>query len=43
MNRVHELAEFKDSLFTSDGVSKPIMIVTVDDGPDENPRYADVH
>ncbi|CAB3979549.1 Hypothetical predicted protein [Paramuricea clavata] len=39
MNRVCELSEFKESLFTSDGISKPIMMVTVDGGPDENPRY----
>ena len=38
MNRVHELREFKDSLYTIDGCSKPVMMVTVDGGPDENPR-----
>jgi hypothetical protein len=38
MNRVRELLEFRESLFTSDGLSKPVMMVTVDGGPDENPR-----
>ena len=38
MNRVHELSEFKESLFMSDDISKLMMIVTVDGGPDENPR-----
>jgi hypothetical protein len=39
MNRINHLPAFKSSLFTEDGVSKPIMIITVDGGPDENPRY----
>ena len=38
MNRVHELREFKDSLYAIDGYSKPVMMVTVDGGPDENLR-----
>ena len=43
MNRVHELSEFKGSLFATDGIRKPIMIVTVDGSPDQNPRYANVY
>lgn len=37
--RVLQLPEFGDLSKTSDGVVKPILIFTVDGGPDENPRY----
>jgi hypothetical protein len=39
MNRINSLPSFQNSLFTKDGLSKPVMIVTADGGPDENPRY----
>ena len=39
MKRVCSLPEFTDYLATPDGLPKPVMIVTVDGGPDENPRY----
>jgi hypothetical protein len=39
MNRINSLPSFQNSLFTTDGLSKPVMIITVDGGPDENPRY----
>lgn len=39
MKRVRELKEFEDSLTTDSGLAKPVMIVTCDGGPDENPRY----
>ena len=41
MKRIRRLPEFESSFFI-DGVvgqSKPMMIITVDGGPDENPRY----
>ena len=31
------LLEFKETLFTSNGLSKRLMMVTVDRGPDKNP------
>lgn len=33
------LDNFKPLMTTPDGSTKPVMIVTVDGGPDENPRY----
>ena len=39
MTRINSLPSFKNSLFAKDGLSKPVMIVTVDGGPDENPKY----
>ena len=39
MKRVRELPEFDKSFLSSQGTKKPVMIVTVDGGPDENPRY----
>ena len=39
MKRIRTLDAFNEDLFTSDGLSKPVMIITVDGGPDENPRY----
>lgn len=38
IERLMELPEFKTSFKTTDGLIKPIMIITVDGGPDENPR-----
>ena len=32
---------FKDILYRADGTVKPILIVLVDGGPDENPRYGE--
>ena len=40
MKRIRGLDEFRESLFCDDGSSKPVMIITVDGGPDENPRYS---
>ena len=39
MKQIRELPEFKRSFKNSKNKEKPIMIVTVDGGPDENPRY----
>ena len=39
MKRVSLLSEFQDDMY-KDGLHKPIMIITVDGGPDENPRYS---
>ena len=38
MKRIRSLPEFETS-FNNDEGGKPVMIVTVDGGPDENPRY----
>ena len=38
MKRICGLDEFRESLFCDDGSSKPVMIITVHGGPDENPR-----
>lgn len=38
MKRIRSLPEFESSFTNGDGI-KPVMIVTVDGGPDENPRY----
>ena len=37
MKPIHSLDEFSGS-FKNEGSDKPVMIVTVDSGPDENPR-----
>ena len=39
MKRTRELPELERSLKNSKNEEKPVMIVTVDGGPDENPRY----
>ena len=39
MNRVRSLPEFASSFQTDKQEEKKVMIVTVDGGPDENPRY----
>ena len=39
MMRVHSLPEFATSFQTDRHEVKKVMIVTVDGGPDENPRY----
>lgn len=33
------VAEFRSILYRADGTKKPILIIFVDGGPDENPRY----
>ena len=38
MKRIRSLDEFGGS-YKNQGNDKPVMIVTVDDGPEENPRY----
>ena len=38
MNMIRSLPEFAES-FNFDETEKKVMIVTVDGGPDENPRY----
>ena len=39
MKRVCQLPQFHDNMYTSNDLAKPIMIITCDGGPDENPRY----
>ena len=39
MNNVRSLPEFASSFQTDKQEEKKVMIVTVDGGPDENPRY----
>ena len=39
MKRIRSLDIFDDSFNNDAGESKPVMIVTVNGGPDENPRY----
>lgn len=39
LKRLHDLKEFKQVLYTEENQSKPIVIITVDGGPDVNPRY----
>ena len=39
MKRIRSLDIFDDSFDNDAGELKPVMIVTVDGGPDENPRY----
>lgn len=41
-NKLLELTEFDPITKTSDGNIKPVVIFTVDGGPDENPRYQKV-
>ena len=33
------VAEFRSILYRADGTKKPILIIFIDGGPDENPRY----
>ena len=40
MKRIRSLDIFNDSFNNDTVASKPVMIVTVDGGPDEHPRYA---
>lgn len=43
LDKLFELEEFKDMIkFGVDNAIKPIFIITVDGGPDENPRYQKV-
>ena len=39
MKRVRSLPEFRSSFQNDQNEEKKVMIVTVDGGPDENPRY----
>ena len=39
MKRIRSLDIFNDSCNNNNSESKPVMIVTIDGGPDENPRY----
>ena len=39
MNRARYLPEFTKSFQNQQSKEKKVMIVTVDGGPDENPRY----
>ena len=39
LERVMELDIFKPLVKTGDGKIKPVMIITTDGGPDENPRF----
>ena len=39
MKRIRSLDKFTDSFDNDTGESKPVMTVTVDGRPDENPRY----
>jgi hypothetical protein len=36
-----DVESFKDILYRTDGAVKPILILLVDGGPDENPRYGE--
>ena len=36
------LKEFEELVKTEEGFIKPVIMVTVDGGPDENPRYQKV-
>lgn len=40
MNRTRSLPEFAESFRNQQSLEKKVMIVTVDGGPDENPRYS---
>ena len=40
MNRARSLPEFTESFQNRQSQEKKMMIVTVDGGPDENPRYS---
>ena len=39
MKRIRSLDIFNKNFSNDAGESKPVMIVTVDGGPDKNPRY----
>ena len=39
MKRIRKLPEYEKSYKNSKNEEKPVMIVSVDGGPDENPRY----
>lgn len=41
-HRLLDLEEFRPFLKTEDGQVKPVVIISVDGGPDENPRYSKV-
>lgn len=41
-NHLLKLEEFKNLALTNDGKVKPVVIFSVDGGPDENPRYPKV-
>ncbi|KAG5672151.1 hypothetical protein PVAND_002304 [Polypedilum vanderplanki] len=38
-NRIYELEDFEEFLYTKNSLPKPVLILLVDGGPDENPRY----
>ena len=40
MKHIRSLPEFASSFLNENGKTKPVMILTVDGGPDENPRYS---
>lgn len=42
LDTVFGLEEFREFVMTPVGDIKPVVIITVDGGPDENPRYANV-
>ena len=41
MHLYNSVESFKNILYRNDGTVKPILIMLVDGGPDENPRYAE--
>ena len=42
MRRIHSLPEFSSSFQNDQQQEKKVMIISVDGGPDENPRYESV-
>lgn len=34
-----DIEQFRDQVRSSDGKVKPVLLITTDGGPDENPRY----
>lgn len=42
LNKLLTLNDFKNLALGKDGKVKPVMILSVDGGPDENPRYSKV-
>ncbi|KAG5677650.1 hypothetical protein PVAND_007390 [Polypedilum vanderplanki] len=38
-NRIYELKDFEEFLYKKNSLPKPVLILLVDGGPDENPRY----
>ena len=42
MSRAYSLPEFTESFQNQHSREKKVMIVTVDEGPDENPRYSNI-